>query len=199
MHLVTLLLLQCFNYSEPGSVQNSWQIDKQKDGITVYTRLLAGSEFKAFKAIMTVDASINKILDVLKKADAYTDWYGYTKSSRILLQEQSVQYNYVETIFPWRYANRDMVYRMSFHLTDPEEVRINLEGVPDYTPPNEGIVRMLKAEGFIVLKAIDEHTEIIYQFHSEPGDGIPSWLANASIAELPFQTLSGLRSILNQH
>ncbi|MFZ1805964.1 MAG: hypothetical protein WAU36_02015 [Cyclobacteriaceae bacterium] len=109
-----------------------------------------------------------------------------------------MQYNYVETIFPWPYSNRDMVYRMSINESINGAVKIALEGLPDYVPEKKGIVRMRKAEGYILLQPMGEKTELIYEFHSEPGDNIPLWLANNSIAELPFRTLSGLRKILKE-
>jgi hypothetical protein len=65
-------------------------------------------------------------------------------------------------------------------------------------PEKKGIVRMKKAEGYVLLKSSGHNTEIIYVFHSDPGDNIPSWLANSSIANLPFETLSGLRKILKE-
>jgi hypothetical protein len=55
---------------------------------------------------------------------------------------------------------------------------------------------MKKAEGYILLQPSDNKTEIIYVFHSEPGETIPAWMANNSIAKLPFKTLSGLRKVL---
>jgi hypothetical protein len=181
-----------------ASSQISWEIDKNKDDIIVYTKEEKDSDFKAFKAVMTVDASIAEIIEILKNANEYTKWYGYTKSSKILKQEQDVQYNYVETTFPLPYNNRDMVYRMSINMSNPKEAVISLDGIPDYIPAKKGIVRMKKAEGSILLKSVGEKTEITYQLHSEPGDNVPVWLANSSIAELPFKTFIGLRKILEE-
>jgi hypothetical protein len=176
--------------------QTSWEIDKNKDGIAVYTMMEKDSDFKSFKAVVRVDASKDEIIKLLKDADSYTKWYGYTKTSKVLKQEKDVQYNYVETIFPWPYSNRDMVYRMSVDTSNPAATKISLEGIPDYIPEKRGIVRMQKAEGYILLKPLDGITEITYVFHSEPGAHVPVWLANNSITELPFKTLIGLREIL---
>ena len=176
--------------------QASWKLDKNQDGIRVYTKAKKDSEFKAFKAIVLVDASVDEIIELLKNADRYTEWYGYTKTSKLLNHENGVQYNYVETMFPWPYKNRDMVYRMSMNAGYPEEVKISLVGIPDYIPEKKGIVRMKKAKGYISLQSLNDKTQVTYEFHSEPGDNVPKWLANNSIAELPFKTLFGLREIL---
>lgn len=178
--------------------QTPWAIDKRAEGIIVYTRVEKDSDFKSFKAVMTVDVPTDEIIEILKNANDYVKWYGYTKTSKVLKQEQDVQYNYVETIFPWPYSNRDMVYKMSIDASNSKEVIILLEGIPDYMPEKKGIVRMKKAAGSILLKSIGKNTEITYQFHSEPGNNIPVWLANSSIAELPFKTLLGLRETLKK-
>ncbi|MEQ9306774.1 MAG: START domain-containing protein [Marinoscillum sp.] len=192
--LIFILLMLVFYQ---GDAQ-PWEIDKNKDGIVVYTRVEKGSDFKSFKAVVWVDASVADIIKLLKNAEQYTQWYGFTKTGKVLKEEHGVQYNYVETIFPWPYDNRDMVYRMSIDSSDHEKTMINLKGIPDYLPDVKGVVRMKKAEGFILLKPDNGKTEVTYVFHSEPGENIPVWLANSSIAELPYKTLQGLRRVVTK-
>lgn len=194
-----MLLISAFGFLSIAShAQQSWEIDKNKDGIIVYTKEEEGSAFKSFKAVVTIHAAAGEIVEILKNADDYTKWYGYTNTSALLKEEGDTQYNYVETIFPWPYSNRDMVYRMSVNASVNGVIKILLKGMPDYLPEKQGIVRMKKAEGYILLQPIGEKTEVTYVFHSEPGDNIPPWLANNSIAELPFRTLSGLRKLLKE-
>lgn len=189
---VLLLLFQTLGVL----AQNEWELDMEKEGIRVYTRYELGSEFESFKAITLLDSSLDEIIEVLKDADNYSKWYGFTKNSRLLKQDSNVQFNYLETTFPWPYKNRDLVYKMSVTKSNSDSVFIQLEGIPDYIGERSGIVRMQKAGGYISLKAIGNQIEVTYFFHSEPGDNIPVWLANHSIAEMPYRTLSGLRVIL---
>ncbi|MFY0686019.1 MAG: hypothetical protein JXQ90_02580 [Cyclobacteriaceae bacterium] len=179
--------------SMDGFSQSSWELDRDKDGIQVYTRQEQESDFKSFKAVMTLWTTPAQIMNVLREADQYTRWYGFTKASELLNQTDTTQYNYVETIFPWPYSNRDMVYRMSTSLINANIIKVSLRGIPDYIPAREGIVRMQHAEGFMLLEQVDDKTIVTYQFHSEPGD-VPSWLANNAIAELPVKTMLGLRN-----
>ena len=173
-------------------------MDKDKGEIKIYTRDKKGSDFKSFKGIVLIETSMVEIIKVLRDADNYAKWYGFTKTSKLLEQYKDEQYNYVETMFPWPYKNRDMVYKMSIDASNPDTTKIHLLGVPDYIPEKDGIVRMQKAEGYILLRPLGKQIEITYVFHSEPGDNVPAWLANNSIAELPFKTLSGLRTILKE-
>ncbi|MEL7005049.1 MAG: START domain-containing protein [Bacteroidota bacterium] len=192
MLLINVLMFFPFK----STAQTSWEIDKIEGEIEIYTRIESDSEFKSFKAVMLVEASMIEIIEVLRDADNYTNWYGFTKTSTVLERHQNEQYNYVETIFPWPYKNRDMVYKMSIDLSNPAITKINLSGIPNYIPQRSGIVRMQEAEGYILLRQLGQQTEITYVFHSEPGDNIPAWLANNSITKLPLKTLSGLRTVL---
>lgn len=180
-----------------SSAQPAWELTKDKDGIRVYTRAENSSDFKSFKAAVRIHAPAKDIVDVLRDADHYADWYGFTKTARLLARENGVQYHYVETIFPWPYQNRDLVYKLWEERIDTRTVKLHLVGIPSFIPPVHNVVRMKKAEGHITLTAVTNHeTEVVYEFHSEPGDNIPPRLANLSISELPWKTLSGLRNVL---
>ena len=176
--------------------QAQWDLDKNQEGIKVYTKTTEGSAFRTFKAVAYINAPVDEIIEVLKDVGQYTEWYGYTKTSKLLESNDGIQYNYIETTFPWPYKNRDMVYQMSMNFKHPQKVEICLVGIPDYIPEREGIIRMKKAKGYILLKSMNDKTQITYEFHTEPGGRIPIWLANNSIAELPLKTLIGLRKIL---
>jgi hypothetical protein len=200
MKILSTIVIGCFItfFSVQDFSQNKWEIDNNKDGIKVYTRVEKGSDFKTFKAIIEVDNTIDEIIKILKNVSEYTNWYGYTKTSKLLKAEKEAQYNYVETIFPWPYSNRDMVYKMSIEKDSSGAVKVLLKGLPNYIPKKKGIVRMKKAEGYILLQPNNKKTQITYVFHSEPGKNIPAWLANNSIANLPFKTFSGLRKTLKE-
>ena len=196
MKVMFTLIFSCIVSFNVFPQTRDWELARNDEGIVIYTRNEPGSEFKSFKAEVVLEASTKDILQLLRHTEGYTEWFGYTASSRLLKQEGHVQFNYIETIFPWPYKNRDMVYRMEILNSEPDVTKIKLTGIPDHLPEKEGIVRMEKAEGFIVLEDKGVSTKLQYIFHSEPGGEVPAWLANSSIAELPFTTLTGLRKML---
>lgn len=184
---------------QQGNAQPAWELTKDNDGIRVYTRAEKGSAYKSFKAVARFHASAKDIVDVLRDADRYADWYGFTKTAKLLTRENDVQYHYVETIFPWPYQNRDLIYKMWEEVADAKMIILHVVGIPDFLPQVPDVVRMKKAQGQITLTAVtNNETEVVYEFHSEPGDNIPPWLANRSISELPWKTLSGLRKVLSK-
>jgi len=54
---------------------------------------------------------------------------------------------------------------------------------------------MKGANGYILLNPAGNKTEITYYMHSDLGGGIPVWMANKYIHNLPYQTLCNLRKI----
>lgn len=182
-------------FSMEAFPQDSWKIALNKEGIVVYTKDENGSDFKSFKGIVSINAPKELIIELLKDGDNYKKWYAYTKSSKLLKKEDGVRFTYVETNFPWPFKNRDMVYSTRIDTSDAQKVKVSLIGLRDYIPEKKGIVRMDKAEGFILLEEINDKTKVTYVFHSNPGRGIPAGLANRSIADLPFKTLFDLRDI----
>jgi len=54
-----------------------------------------------------------------------------------------------------------------------------------------------KAKEYILLESDKEYTKISYHFHCEPSQGIPTWLINPNIHEMPYQTFVGLKKKLN--
>lgn len=178
--------------------QENWQLIKNKNGIKVYTKEAEGSPFRSFLAKTTLPATIEEVTTVLRDGDRYVDWFAYTERSKLLSKIGSNQYVYIETDFPWPYSNEDMVYQMSFIKISDTKTKIILTGLNNYIPEKQGIKRMKKAHGSIVLTSLGSSTEIVYFFHSEPSGDIPVALANKSMGELPYRSLQSLQKIVSK-
>jgi hypothetical protein len=174
----------------------NWMIDKEDDGIKIYTRSVEGSEFRAFKGVAQYDATLDEVLKVLSNVENYPQWFGHTEASKLLAQIENENYIYVETIFPWPYSNRDLVYKVVVKKISPEKTLITIQGNPDFIPVKKNINRMTQASGKILITSLGNKTEIIYEFHCEPGN-VPSWLANKLLPGYPLSTLSGLRRTID--
>jgi len=185
-----IMLLAFESYS-----QSLWVVKKDKNGVQVYLRDTAGSEYKSFKGTMKIQASLSEIVDILKKVEDYRQWFAFTKTSKLLKKEDNIQFVYIETSFPWPYKNRDMVYQMEFETINITTTRILLKGISGYIPKKKGILRMKKSEGYLLLNSKGSTTEITYVFHSEPEGNIPVWLVNKSVIDFPYKTLINLKEM----
>ncbi len=195
MKAVVLSLLPVVLAASPHHAisESSWELVAHDDGVEVYTRQKAGSEYRAFKSTVTVDATAAEIVDVLKDVDSYVNWFAFTEHAELLRVTPVEQFTYVETYFPWPLSNEDMIYRMTYVTLGEAATKLLLEGIPDYLPSRSGITRMKSASGYISLDSTANETKITYSMHLELGGSIPIWMANGSIHELPLRTLSNLK------
>src|SRR5664280_1565911 len=189
------LLLLTFS----ASAQINWNLVKEEAGIKVYTKTESGSKYKAFKAEMQVSCKIENIIEVLKNSYSINNWIVNCKGVKLLKTEDNDQYYYIETSLPLPFQNRDMVYHFQYIQINSEQVRVIVTGIPEYIQPKQGIVRMVKADGYWLLTAIDtDKTAVTYQMHVEPGGLIPAWLANPFIKNVPISTFKELRNIVQK-
>lgn len=180
--------------SSNASSQGDWTLEKSEAGIKVYTRAIAGSQYRSFKAIATIRAPFDAVECIIRNTDSYAKWFAYTKRAELLTETHNEKLVYIETTFPWPFSNEDMIYKISFP-PGKSEMKIVLRGVPDYRPPVNGVNRMHGANGYLQLINHGDATEVIYAMHSELGGNIPAWLANQNIYELPLKTLTNLRGM----
>ena len=181
---------------ETAAASEEWSLDKQKDGIEIYTRPVAGSGIKEFKGVADVDASINGIVAVLRDSDRFKTWFPNTPESRLLSREGTTSYQYSVMATPWPMSDRDNVLRsVSTHDEVTGVVHITVDAAPDYHPVQNGRVRVQHARGSWRLEPLDENkTHVTFTMHLEPGGGIPQWMINARIVATPFEALTNLRA-----
>lgn len=190
----TAALLLVLSTEVPGI---AWELAARRDGVEVFTGLKQGSGFRAFKAVTRIEASPAEVLGVFLDVERYVEWFAYTRRARVLETTADARTIYLETEFPWPFANEDMIYRMS-QTTTGQAVTVTLEGVPGDRPRVEGVQRMKSASGHIEVRSVGTLTEVTYTMHTELGGGIPHWLANQNIHELPLRTLGNLKRRLER-
>jgi hypothetical protein len=182
-----------------ASAQENWNLVKEEAGIKVYTKTESGSKYKSFKTEMQVNCKILEIVEALKNVNNTIKWGTNSKEVKLLKSEENDQYYYIETSIPWPFNNRDMVYHLHYTEINNEQVKVTVTGIPEYTQPREGIVRMVKADGYWLLDPIDTcKTVITYQMHVEPGGSVPAWLANLSIVNIPLSLFMEFRNMVQK-
>jgi hypothetical protein len=177
-----------------------WKISLEKEGITVYTSKVEGSDFDAFKGTIEVNASLNTVASVIRDVPAYPEWIYMTSSATLLNSEGNVFYLYSISKSPWPVSPRDIVYE-SRMVQNPEtkEILITMKGVPDYIPKKDDFVRIDKADGFWLLTPIEgNRVRVTFQMNAEPGGKIPAWMSNMASTESPYTTLFNLRKMVSE-
>ncbi|MBJ19709.1 MAG: START domain-containing protein [bacterium] len=184
--------------SNPGFATAEWTLDKQENGIDVYTRAVAGSGVKAFKGTAEFEGDVDAVLRVLGDSDGFKNWFPNTPESKLLSREGSVSYQYSVMAAPWPVSDRDNVLRTVMERDEETGiVDIQMTAAPDYYPEQANRVRVRMANGSWKLEPLGGgKIQVTFTMHLEPGGGIPKWLINARVVATPFEALSNLRASL---
>ena len=190
----------CMGLIFPGQ-SSAWELEKDKEGIKVYTRVVKGSAFREYRAVMTISASLSSLVALVEDITECHSWIHTCKEGKLLKRVSPVEsYTYTVNHAPWPVSDRDAVVHNTISQ-DPESrvVTIRIRGVPDHVPEKTGLVRVKKIKGCWRFAYTEKGlVEVLYQVHSEPGGNIPSWLVNSIVLSQPFYTLRNMRKMVRK-
>ncbi len=180
----------------PQSTPN-WKLEKQGEGIKVYTANADSTSFKQFKVEAEVEASPKEIADAVIDLDNNFKWFFGVQKGVMLDEIHPYEFTFKQVVeVPFPFKNREVVQHCTVKFLDGGIVRIDLIHRNSAAPVNDDYVRMPYSKGYWILKPNGNKTKIEYSFLADPGGNIPAWLANQFIVESPFKTITGLRKYL---
>ncbi|MEZ4924256.1 MAG: START domain-containing protein [Crocinitomicaceae bacterium] len=189
--VAAIVFLLAFN-----SYGADWVLDKNKDGIKVYTREIPGSDFKEYKGVAFVNASRERVAEVVLRISDYINWFPdcmESKRLKVISPTELIVYYVIDS--PWPIKDRDAVVRMNIKdLADKQTILIDFEAATGFKDEVDGIVRVPKSSGYWKFISSGEGTKVIYQNHADPGGSVPAWVVNMFVVDAPFETLSAIRT-----
>ncbi len=180
--------------------QEPWKLIKDKMGIQVFTRTNTVSSFKEFKAIMQIEAEVNQFLAVLYDVKGLTEWGYNIKESKLINRPDNMSQTYYAVAkAPWPYKDRDGIYLNQISWNKESKVLlVDIEILQQGFEMNEDYVRM-DGYGYWQIKAVsDSKMEVVFQMQIDPGGSIKAWLANMFVTDSPYETMLGLRNIIQK-
>jgi hypothetical protein len=187
------LLLFLVVLAPHAAADGNWETRVDTDGVTVETRDIEGSSYKAFRASIIVQATPDQVLERLQDVASYPDWFPDTVEARQVPNDSGLRANYVRTGAPWPVKDRDAVYTQRVERSK-RAITIHVGVAPELVPTVKDAVRVRQASGRWHLLAVDAGTEVEWRFHLEPGGKVPSSLANTRVVDTPRRALLALRA-----
>lgn len=178
--------------------QDDWELVKDSDDIKVYTKRVATSDFKAFKAEMIINQDIHAFLSVLHDIGDLDVWAYKLKYTELLERKgDSMQIYYAVAKAPFPYKNRDGVYLNSFKWDSKSKtLTVDIKLLEDYLAEKDGLVR-INGVGFWKATVLPSNKlKIDFQMQVDLGGDIPAWLANIFADDSPYYTLLELREAI---
>lgn len=183
-----------------------WELAKQENGITVYTRVLADSDYPEFRGEMNIKAKIDELLAFIKNSDNCASW----RYKCIKMLNLSDNYIYKLSHLPWPFNNRYTVMKSTTRF-DKQNSSYTIEltnikrlllpkTIQAQLPKQEDTIQMRYSDGFWFLKPASANNtiHITYQMHGDADAALPSNLTQPGIVNSAFITLSNLKKHFTQ-
>lgn len=199
LNLVIIIFFILISTGPLYAAEYPWQLKTTKEGISVYTRKVEGSAILEFKATVTVDAPLAKIIPIFEDEKRLVSWY-YQCTHSELIKDEGPQDKilYIVLHLPWPVAERDSVFRRS-QSTDKKNssVSYSIHALPGLLPVKKGKIRVLMINSVWRFTPLpDGKTEIYFQQHSNPGGSIPAFIVNELAVDTPLNSLKSLRQLV---
>ena len=205
-HVLWVFLLSVFSHSLALAVvverSEDWVLQKDQEGIRIYTRDTEYSDFDAFRGEIEVEASLNQVVAILADVANHREWMKDISESEMVGDFDPAGYHsYGRTDAPWPVSDRDWVVRWEI-LTGVEQsgVIVTFTKADGVRPPTNDAVRTGEFQGFWHLESVGEgRTRVVYEVsHANPGGMLPAWLVNAFVVNQPYYTLLAMRGQLKE-
>ncbi|MGB1205916.1 MAG: START domain-containing protein [Chitinophagales bacterium] len=190
------MLLSAFSTS--NIQDDKWHLAKNRNDIKVYTRSVESFVLKEFKGETNIQASIEKILIIIKDLDAYTEWMpGCTESKLLKKISDNEYYHYAVRAAPWPLSDRDAITHIKIEPNTNGNVMISVAAKPNFIAEKPNMVRVpFVRASWQLTPQTDGSTNIIYIGIGSAGGNIPDWLANTAVVTVPYGTLYNLKKAL---
>jgi hypothetical protein len=184
-----------------GNQHDDWKLEKDKNGIRVYSRHLQDSKLKEVKVTCELNATLSQLAAFVSDIDHYKDAVYRVAEAYVVKRVSDREfYFYNETAMSWPVSNRDLVMHMVFQMDHTTRtLHIRGKNVPGMLPEKKGVVRIPHWHSIWTIHEIaDNKLRVEYLFGVDPGGELPIWLINALVAAGPYQSFSGMEKLLSR-
>lgn len=197
--IATIWLTPIASYAQQEGVSYSWELKRDKDDIKIYTSPVAGSKYKAVKAVTTVQARVNSAVALVLDLDACPDWAELCKASK-MMEALSPTRSYVYTLndLPFPVKDRDVVALVEWTVNpDSGRVTMTSSATDSELVPIGKPIRLKQAIAQWHFQQLDAQTIQVESFaHIDPNGVTPAWITNMLLVDSPFKTLKKMTALL---
>ena len=178
--------------------QNDWALERDKNGIKVWTKKRPNSSLKEYKGVTVINATVDELVSIFKNTKLHDQFLYKAQAGSVKVVKKNSDndfYTYMVVNAPI-VKDRDVVthYKL-IKDNNTGAATIELEAVPNLVPINSNYVRVPEMKGYWKFIPKGNSTEVIHQAYSLTGGNIPSGLANSAAVDTPFSMLSELKNL----
>jgi len=174
-------------------------LKKDTDGIKVYTCKSENDRFKTLKAEFTLkNTSFNELKNFMLAVENYPKWQYNMIHAELTDKISDQEINYISQVnAPWPVEDRELVVnlKVSENASD-HQMQIDIHTIESNQPVKPGFIRVPFMNGHWKVTSNQQHLDVEYTMHINPGGIIPAWLVNMAMAEGPLETFGNLKKQL---
>ena len=193
---LVLLLFIFFSLTKSSFADSTdWVLQKNENGITVYTRIAEGTHLKEVRVVNVVESSLSALVALLLDAKNYPNWiYACSEASVLKDINKQEQYQYQVTDVPWPVSDRDVASHFKIEQDSTTNiVSVTNTGQPEYIPSKEDRVRVPHFQSNYKFTPLGNgKVKVEFELYVDPGGSVPDWLINANIVTAPYKTTLAL-------
>lgn len=200
MRLTLLLGLAfiCFFGSLSLEAKDGWVLEVEKEGVRVYTQLEEGSPYKQIKVTTTINASMEKVMEILMEFSQYRIWMNNVTESYLINHTDSTYYVFTLEDAAWPMQNRYHVSKINVESSSSSS-KVKFKSVPNYIDKRKDAIQIKQYEGYWALQSRpNRQCSLEYVLVQNPGGHVPPWLANFNAVENPFLSIMKLKRLAEQ-
>ena len=183
-----------------ASAEEAWKLEKDKNGIKVWTRKVDNSQLKEFKVCAILNTTVDKLISFFKNVSKYDQWmYKVDKDSpKIIKKNNDNDYYTYLTISVPLIKSRDAITHMVFNPPDAKgDIIINLDGTPNLIAKNDNFIRIPLMKAYFKIDPVGNgKVELIHQAFSKVGGSIPDFFVNMGSVDAPFYMFTKLKELV---
>ena len=187
-------ILSFTSIAKPQQVDD-WVYEREKKGIKVFTRKGKWGHLRDSKAQMFVSSTPEQLSKFLTDFDSYHTWYPRCSESKTLARLNENEFiAHLHFNVPWPLKDRDCIVRVKVEKDKSTGViTITQTSEPKYLKPVEDVVRITQLISVWKCTPKNGGTELLNEYASNPGGGIPDWMTNTQSVENPLATFESIQ------
>lgn len=193
--ILFLLLFSC------SIVAQSWDFIKEKEGIKIYTRKDSGSSLKSFKGVTDINASADKVFNLIGNVKNLDWWDKNLREIKVLYYEKEKRSQYYLVYdSPWPVTDRDLCVDATI-TTDPLTGVRTITSVPllNVIPENPAYVRIKDYwQNWILEPTGKDVVHVVLEGYVDPAGSVPDWIYNMVITDTPLKIIRGIKQRLEK-
>lgn len=191
-------LAAALSFPAVGADEAGWQLEKDQDGIQIYSRSVDGWSIHEMRGVTRIAGSLSSVVAVINDVAVLHELTDVVAHSEITHRDSDTRYQvYSMMKMPWPISNRDILNQREItQNTSTLTVTITDTATQDVMPPKKDLVRIVKShQQWTLTPTPDGGVRVESQVLSDPAGPIPSSVINAMSVSTPFKTLSKLKEL----